>query len=90
VIGGAHDLGATKKFRDARRHPEVALVVDDLAAVDPWTPRGIEIRGRAETHGDGGQEVGRRLGAGFPFSPRGSASARVGSLRGASTPGPTR
>ena len=35
VIGGAHDMAGSKKFRDARRHPEVAVVVDDLAAVEP-------------------------------------------------------
>jgi pyridoxamine 5'-phosphate oxidase family protein len=68
VIGGAADMAASKKFRDAQQRPEVALVIDDLAAVDPWTPRGIEIRGRAETHTSGGEEVGQRLGAGFPFN----------------------
>ncbi len=68
VIGGL-DMAASKKFRDAQRRPDVALVIDDLAAVDPWTPHGIEIRGRAETHTDGGEEVGKRLGAGFPFNP---------------------
>jgi len=67
VIGSAADMAASKKFRDAQQRPDVALVVDDLAAVDPWTPRGIEIRGRAETHTSGGEEVGQRLGAGFPF-----------------------
>ena len=68
VIGGI-EMAASKKFRDARRQPDVAIVIDDLAAVDPWTPRGIEIRGHAETHADGGQDVGERLGAGFQFSP---------------------
>jgi pyridoxamine 5'-phosphate oxidase family protein len=24
-------------------------VIDDLASVDPWRPRAIEVRGRAET-----------------------------------------
>jgi pyridoxamine 5'-phosphate oxidase family protein len=24
-------------------------VIDDLASTDPWRPRGIEVRGRAET-----------------------------------------
>jgi pyridoxamine 5'-phosphate oxidase family protein len=67
VIGGAGNMVASKKFRDARRRPDVAFVIDDLAAVDPWTPRGIEIRGRAETHTNGGEEVGKRLGASFPF-----------------------
>ena len=66
VIGGL-DMAASRKFRDAERRPDVALVIDDLAAVDPWTPRGIEIRGHAETHTDGGKEVGESLDAGFPF-----------------------
>jgi pyridoxamine 5'-phosphate oxidase family protein len=69
VIGGAMDMAASKKFRDAVSRPDVALVIDDLASVDPWTPRGVEIRGRAETHLAGGQEVGERLGAPFPFHP---------------------
>jgi pyridoxamine 5'-phosphate oxidase family protein len=69
VIGGAADMAASKKFRDAQGRPDVALVVDDLAAVDPWTPRGIEIRGRAETHAEGGEDVGKRLGARFRFNP---------------------
>lgn len=67
AIGSAADMTASKKFRDLQRRPDVALVIDDLAAVDPWTPRGVEIRGRAETHLEGGEEVGERLGAGFPF-----------------------
>lgn len=68
VIGGAADMAASKKFRDARGQPDVALVIDDLAAIDPWTPRGIEIRGRAETHSDGGEAIGTRLAADFPFT----------------------
>ncbi|NUO97103.1 MAG: PPOX class F420-dependent oxidoreductase [Nonomuraea sp.] len=47
VIGG-HDLGRSKKFRNIQAGSTVALVVDDLASVDPWTVRGIEIRGTAE------------------------------------------
>ena len=69
VIGGAGDMPASKKFRDAQRTPDVAVVVDDLETVDPWAPRGIEVRGRAETLTQGGEEVGRRLGAGFAFNP---------------------
>ncbi|GAA3167593.1 PPOX class F420-dependent oxidoreductase [Planomonospora alba] len=71
VIGGVAGSGmaGSKKFRDSRHNPDVAFVVDDLAAVDPWTPRGIEIRGRAETRTEGGERVGERLGAPFPFDP---------------------
>ncbi|GAB3489837.1 PPOX class F420-dependent oxidoreductase [Amycolatopsis cihanbeyliensis] len=46
-VGGI-DLPATKKFRDVARTGRAAIVVDDLASVDPWRPRGVEIRGRAE------------------------------------------
>ncbi|MEV4899623.1 PPOX class F420-dependent oxidoreductase [Nonomuraea sp. NPDC055795] len=51
IVGGVTGSGMarSKKFRDARRHPDVAFVVDDLASVEPWTPRG----GRAR-HGRGG------------------------------------
>lgn len=45
---GGHDLANTKKFRDVARWGRAALVVDDLASADPWRPRGIEVRGRAE------------------------------------------
>jgi pyridoxamine 5'-phosphate oxidase family protein len=45
---GGRAMGSTKKFRNARGHPLVSLVVDDLASVKPWHVRGVEIRGRAE------------------------------------------
>lgn len=72
VVGGyaGTNMAASKKFRDARSHPDVAFVVDDLATMDPWSPRFIEIRGRAETHADGGEDVGERIGADvMPFDP---------------------
>ena len=47
LIGGLA-LASTRKFRNVREHPEVALVVDDLASTDPWTVRGVEVRGSAE------------------------------------------
>lgn len=46
-IGGLN-MGATRKYRNVRGNPQVALVVDELASVDPWTVRGVEIRGWAE------------------------------------------
>jgi pyridoxamine 5'-phosphate oxidase family protein len=46
IIG--RDLAASQKFRNIRRDGRVSLVVDDLASTDPWSPRGIEIRGRAD------------------------------------------
>jgi len=42
------ELDRTKKFRDVARSGRAAIVADDLASTDPWRPRGIEVRGRAE------------------------------------------
>ena len=38
----------SKKYRDVKRAGRAAIVVDDLASTDPWHPRGVEVRGRAE------------------------------------------
>lgn len=45
---GGFELERTKKFRDVARTGRAAIVIDDLASVDPWRPRAVEIRGRAE------------------------------------------
>ena len=45
---GGHELERSKKFRDAARTGRAAIVIDDLQSTDPWRPRGVEIRGRAE------------------------------------------
>jgi pyridoxamine 5'-phosphate oxidase family protein len=55
---GGHAFAKRKKFRDARTNPRVAIVVDDLASVNPWRPRGIEVRGEAEVLETGGTEMG--------------------------------
>jgi pyridoxamine 5'-phosphate oxidase family protein len=71
VIGGyaGSGMATSKKFRDVAANGFVAMVVDDVAEVDPWTPRGVEVRGRAEARTEGGAEVGKRLGAPFDFDP---------------------
>lgn len=46
VIGGGA-MGASRKFRNVQANPQVALVIDDLVSMDPWTVRGLEIRGTA-------------------------------------------
>jgi len=53
---GGHGLSRSKKWRDLEANLQVAFVVDDLESVDPWTPRGIEIRGRVELHTEGGEQ----------------------------------
>jgi pyridoxamine 5'-phosphate oxidase family protein len=42
------ELEHSKKFRDVARTGRSAIVIDDLESVDPWRPRGIEVRGRGE------------------------------------------
>jgi len=42
------NLDKSKKYRNVKANPKVAFVVDDLASVDPWVVRGVEIRGIAE------------------------------------------
>jgi pyridoxamine 5'-phosphate oxidase family protein len=45
---GGYELERSKKFRDIARTGRAAIVIDDLQSTDPWRPRGIEVRGRAE------------------------------------------
>ncbi len=44
---GRHNLGRSHKLHNVQRDGQVTLVVDD-SSIDPWAPRGIEIRGEAE------------------------------------------
>ena len=63
-IGGFH-VATTKKFRDVQANPWAAIVVDDLVSTDPWTPRMLEVRGRAEAVTSGGEELGAGFGGAF-------------------------
>jgi pyridoxamine 5'-phosphate oxidase family protein len=45
---GGHELERSKKFRDVARTGRAAIVIDDLESTEPWRPRAIEVRGRAE------------------------------------------
>jgi len=60
---GGHQLAQRRPLylRNIEANPWVAFVVDDLVSVNPWTPRGVTIRGRAEIQVEGG----KRLGPGF-------------------------
>ena len=68
VIGANVEFGesvmiSSKKFRDAQSRPKAAVVIDGPG------PRILEVRGQAETHLDGGEDAGRRVGAPFRFAP---------------------
>ena len=55
---GGHGFVKRKKYRDVLQNPRAAFVVDDIASVNPWAVRGIEVRGDVEIHETGGQEIG--------------------------------
>ena len=54
---GGHGIARSKKYRDVAHSGRAAFVVDDLASVDPWTPRMLSVRGRAEALPSGGQTI---------------------------------
>jgi len=43
-----HGMARSRKFRNVADNGRVAFVVDDLASVQPWRPRFLEIRGHAD------------------------------------------
>jgi pyridoxamine 5'-phosphate oxidase family protein len=47
-----YNLTASRKFKNIEANGKVAFVVDDLATVQPWRPRCVEIRGHAEALAD--------------------------------------
>jgi pyridoxamine 5'-phosphate oxidase family protein len=59
---GGHGMSNSMKWHDLEANPKIAFVVDDLESTDPWTPRGIVIRGTAQLHHQGGEQ---RFGAGW-------------------------
>lgn len=63
-VGGMH-VATTKKYRDVQANPWAAIVIDDVVTTDPFTPRMLEIRGRAEALPDGGAELGPGFGGAF-------------------------
>jgi len=56
-IGGYGGFARRKKWQNVQENPQVAIVIDDVASVDPWTVRGIEIRGVVETLPTGGETI---------------------------------
>ena len=56
-IGGRAGFTKRKHYRDLVRNHKVAYVVDDLPSVNPWTIRGIEIRGEVEVLTTGGESI---------------------------------
>ena len=45
VLTAGFDITHTVRYRNIQSNPRVSVVVDDLASVNPWSPRGIKIIG---------------------------------------------
>jgi pyridoxamine 5'-phosphate oxidase family protein len=45
IVTGGFDITKTVRYRNIGKNPRVTVVVDDLASMNPWTPRGIKIIG---------------------------------------------
>jgi pyridoxamine 5'-phosphate oxidase family protein len=66
-IGGHAQSGGGRQrlyLANIAVNAHAAFEVDDLLSVDPWTPRGITLRGVARIRSEGGE----RLGPGFGTS----------------------
>ena len=47
IVTAGFDITRTVRFRNIQGNPRATVVIDDLASVDPWTPRGIKVIGAA-------------------------------------------
>lgn len=65
-----YNMSASQKFRNIADNGRVAFVVDDVASVDPWRVRCLEIRGHAEAIGAGADTTGGTDGALIRIHPR--------------------
>ena len=47
IVTGGFDITSTVRYRNVHANPRATVIVDDLASVDPWSPRGIKVLGAA-------------------------------------------
>jgi pyridoxamine 5'-phosphate oxidase family protein len=55
IVSGGLDITKTVRYRHLRENPRATIVIDDLASVEPWQPRGIKVRGGAALEDDDGR-----------------------------------
>jgi pyridoxamine 5'-phosphate oxidase family protein len=67
---GGHNMAASQKFRNVQNGSRVALVVDDIASVQPWRVRCLEIRGHAEAINEPTDSAARIPGAIIRLHPK--------------------
>ena len=55
IVSGGFDITKTVRYGNLQRNPRAVIVIDDLATVDPWAPRGVKVRGAATIEGEPGR-----------------------------------
>lgn len=55
IVSGGMDITKTVRYRHLTENPQATVVIDDLASVDPWQPRGVKVRGTATIETDDGR-----------------------------------
>ena len=51
IVSGGFDITKTVRYGYLQKNPRAVIVIDDLASVDPWSPRGVKVRGSATLEG---------------------------------------
>ncbi len=54
LVTAGFDITHTVRYRNIARNPRATVVIDDLASMDPWSPRGIKVIGAATIEEVGG------------------------------------
>jgi pyridoxamine 5'-phosphate oxidase family protein len=62
---GSMIMKKTRKFWNVKNgNQKISFVIDDLASMNPWKPRGIKVTGTAElveVDGDSGKDINLRI-----------------------------
>ncbi|CAB4876913.1 unannotated protein [freshwater metagenome] len=56
IVTAGFDIAKTVRYKNVTANPRATVVIDDLAAVSPWSPRGIKIIGSCIVEVNGGGE----------------------------------
>jgi pyridoxamine 5'-phosphate oxidase family protein len=77
---GGFNMAASRKYRNVADNGRVAFVVDDLASMDPWRVRCLEIRGHGEAIGEPVDSASRSAGSIIRIHPERILSFGIGDL----------
>ena len=47
IVTAGFDISHTVRYRNLQKNPQATVVIDDLASMNPWSPRGIKVIGTA-------------------------------------------